>query len=265
MKLIDTHCHLDSLKSISIQEELLLAKENGVEKIITIATEPEDLEITLELARVYKNDVWATQGIHPHQAINFSDDILEIMKNNVINNRSQIVAIGEIGLDYYYDFSPRKNQIDAFEKQLQLAKTLNLPVVIHSRDADDDMVDIIKNFYARENDSGNRRGVFHSYSSGLKLAQTILEEDFYCGFNGMITFAKASNVREIFEIVPLEKILLETDAPYLAPVPHRGKENAPHLLPFIAQKGAELKKISIEEFAEITFQNAMKLFQLSNL
>ncbi|MBF0298581.1 MAG: TatD family hydrolase [Oligoflexia bacterium] len=255
VKLIDTHCHLNSLKSRTVEEALRLAKENHVTEIITIATSVDDQNEALNLAQTHQ-EVFATQGVHPHEAVKFTNDILDLMKKNFIKFQKKILAIGEIGLDYYYDFSPRKNQIEVFEKQLQLALDLNLPVVIHSRDADNDMMDVIKNF------SNARKliGVFHSYSSGLKLAQKALEQGFYLGYNGMITFNKADNVREILAITPIQNILLETDAPYLAPVPHRGKENAPHLVQVVAQKAAELKKIPLEDFAKITYENANRLF-----
>lgn len=165
-------------------------------------------------------------------------------------------AVGEIGLDYHYNNSPIDVQKKVFEKQLQLACDLDLPVVIHTREADEDTRDILKNFIPHL----KRKGVLHSFTSGRALAEYALSEGFYLGFNGIITFKKAENVQEVVQITPLEQILLETDSPFLTPVPHRGKENAPYYLPFIAQKVAELKGETIEKILPIVYQNSLNCF-----
>lgn len=267
---VDTHCHLDAIKTIPLSEILEKAKQAGVIKIITVATNASDLNVVSELAHQHP-EVFCTQGVHPHDAKDFNDDTIEEIKENIRSQTNEtskrsrkIVAIGEIGLDYYYDFSPRTMQLQAFEKQLQLAAELALPVIIHARDADEDMIAIIKN--AGNFLPANKKGVFHSFSSGRKLAETALEEGFYLGFSGMITFKNADNVRQIVSSTPIERILLETDAPFLAPLPHRGKENAPHYLPLIGRKLAEIKNVpASKEYAECylqLYQNSIDLFSL---
>lgn len=262
LKFIETHAHLNSIKSLALNRVLEEASAVGVEKIITVATDADAFNEIIEMAEL-NSEVFTTQGVHPHSAKDFTSDVLSLIRKNVQKNihlcsNSKIVAIGEIGLDYYYTFSTRQEQKAAFEAQLALAMELNLPVIIHSREADEDMRDILKNFV-----SASLRGVLHSYSSGMELAEFVLEHGFYLGLNGMVTFQKAENVRKVAAITPIERILLETDSPYLAPAPHRGKENFPHFIPLIAKKIAELKKISIEEVAEITYGNSLGLFAFS--
>jgi len=168
----------------------------------------------------------------------------------------RILAIGEIGLDYFYEHSDRKTQSQVFESQLQIASDMDLPVVIHSREADDDMMAILKNFES----SLKKRGVIHSFTSGPQLAQYALDQGFCLGFNGICTFNTAENVRDIIRMTPVQQIILETDAPYLTPVPYRGKENASFYLPFVAQKVADVKELAIEELLAHAYQNSDKLF-----
>jgi TatD DNase family protein len=166
------------------------------------------------------------------------------------------VAIGEIGLDYHYSKSPHDEQRQAFEEQLQIAIDFNLPVVIHSRDADEDTMAILKNFSS----TLKRKGVIHSFTSGLKLAELAIKENFYLGFNGIITFKNAENVRDALRLTPVEKILLETDSPFLTPDPYRGMENAPYYLPFIAEKIAEVKNLELTSVLEHAYKNSIDLF-----
>lgn len=253
--LIETHCHLDYLKDKPLEELLSLAGEYNIEKLITIAVSPKNLDFVLEISQKY-DSVYCTQGIHPHEAKNFNPQVIEAIKKNAASPK--VVAIGEIGLDYYYDNSPREKQRDAFEKQLQLASELNLPVVIHSRDADEDTQDILKNFST----TLKRKGVIHSFTSGEKLARFALGEDFFLGFNGIITFKNAQNVRDVLKITPIERVLLETDSPFLTPIPFRGKENAPYYLPLVAEKVAEVKNEKIENVLKQCFENSERLFNL---
>jgi TatD DNase family protein len=169
---------------------------------------------------------------------------------------TRVVAVGEIGLDYYYEHSDRLAQAKAFEEQLQIAAQENLPVVIHTRDADDDTRAILAN----HSQSLARKGVIHSFTSSLALAEFCLAEGFVLGFNGITTFKNAENVRAVVRATPVESIVLETDAPYLTPVPFRGKPNAPCYLPLIAEKLAELKGLEIEQFLEMTRTNSYRLF-----
>ncbi|MBF0205322.1 MAG: TatD family hydrolase [Oligoflexia bacterium] len=260
-KFFETHCHLDSIKGLSLEEALAEAESVGVDKFITVTTEVGNLSSLLDIAMSH-HCVYTTQGIHPHDAKNFNSALIQNnlrlnnihRANNCVNNK--ILAIGEIGLDYYYNFSSATEQRWAFEEQLKIASEYKLPVIIHSRDADQEMISILKNAAP----SLQRKGVLHSYSSGVELAEMALSMGFYLGFNGMITFQKADNVRQIVEITPIERILLETDSPYLAPVPHRGKENHPVFLPIIAEKLCAIKKIPLDEGCQQIYQNSCHLF-----
>lgn len=251
--IIETHCHLDYLKALPLEDILLRAQEAGIQKLITIGVDPDNLDGVLNLANTHQN-IYFTQGVHPHDAKNFTD----IEKNKIITRAThpKMVAVGEIGLDYHYNHSPRDVQRRVFEEQLQIAVDSDLPVVIHTREADDDTRDILNNFSSLL----KRKGVIHSFTSGIKLAQWCLSENFYLGFNGIITFKNARNVQEVVEMTPLAQILLETDSPFLTPVPHRGKENAPYYLPFIAQKIAELKNIPVEDVLKTAFTNSFACF-----
>jgi TatD DNase family protein len=252
--MIETHCHLDYLKQAPLAEIIQMSKQAGIDKIITIGVDPDNLDLVFEIAKNH-NDIYATQGIHPHDAIKATDaDLTKIAQRM---GHPKIVAVGEIGLDFYYNHSPKDVQIDLFEKQLEIAIQKNKPVVIHSRDADLEMMEILEKYQARM----TRKGVVHSFSSGLELAQKAITWGFMLGFNGMVTFKSAENVRAAVELCPLEQILLETDAPFLTPVPHRGKENAPFYLPFIAHKVAEIKQLDQQKVIDITTQNAEKLFR----
>ena len=253
--MIETHCHLDYLKDRPLAETLILSKQAGVEKIITIAVSPDNLDSVLGIA-ANNPDIFCTQGIHPHDASKYNDEV----EAKIIFNLTQqkVVAVGEIGLDYHYDNSPRQLQMDAFKRQLIIAINHQKPVVIHTREAEDDTVQILNELAPKL----ARKGVIHSFTSTPELAKTVLALGFHIGFNGIITFKNAQNVREIVELTPLDRILIETDSPFLAPIPHRGKENAPFNLPFVAAKIAEIKNISVDEVLRVTTENAKNLFLL---
>jgi len=252
--MIETHCHLDYLKQAPLEEILQRSLDAGIEKIVTIGVDPDNLDPVFAMAENHSN-IYATQGIHPHDAIKASEQDLIKIANRM--SHPKIVAVGEIGLDFYYNHSPKDVQIDIFQKQLEIAIEQNKPVVIHSRDADQEMMGILAKYQSRM----SRKGVVHSFSSGLELAQKAIEWGFMLGFNGMVTFKSAENVRDAVELCPLEQILLETDAPFLTPVPHRGKENAPFYLPFIAHKVAEIKQVAVDQVIDVTDKNAYKLFR----
>jgi len=253
--IIETHCHLDYLKEAPLAEVIQQAQNIGVERIVTISVTPGNLATVRDLA-AGSELIWATQGIHPHDAKDYTSEVEAEIRSHL--NDPRILAVGEIGLDYYYQHSDRAVQRKAFERQLQLAVDARNPVVIHTRDADADTRAILADFVAKM----PQKGVIHSFTSGLELAEYCLSEGFCLGFNGICTFNKADNVREVIAITPLEQILLETDAPYLTPVPYRGKENAPCYLPFIAEKIAAIKEVTVETVLEQTYQNSLRvLFQ----
>ncbi|MFK8048187.1 MAG: TatD family hydrolase [Halioglobus sp.] len=251
--IIETHCHLDYLDAEQLSATLAKANEVGIEKIITIAVSPENLAKVRDLTERADN-IWGTQGIHPHEAELFNADVEAEIRQE--SSGRKILAIGEIGLDYFYDHADRAVQRIVFEKQLQMAVDCNLPVVIHTREADEDTRSILENFSA----SLGGRGVIHSFTSGLPLAEFCISEGFSIGFNGITTFNSAQNVRDVVTATPMEKIVLETDAPYLTPVPYRGRPNAPFYLPFIAETVAGLKEMDIETFLQQVYLNSENLF-----
>ncbi|TXS90185.1 TatD family deoxyribonuclease [Parahaliea maris] len=251
--LIETHCHLDYLDQEQLEHTLERAEEVGVERIITIAVSPCNLDRVFQLAHSAPN-VWGTQGIHPHEAESYDNAVAEVIRERAADPR--ILAVGEIGLDYFYDHADRSVQCQVFEAQLQLAVELDLPVVIHTREADEDTRAILENFSS----SLARRGVIHSFTSGLPLAEFCLADGYMLGFNGITTFNRADNVREVVAVTPLEQLLLETDAPYLTPVPYRGKPNAPYYLPFVAEKVAEVKGVEVEHLLLQARNNSLQLF-----
>lgn len=251
--IIETHCHLDYLKNIELDLLLTATANLGIEKIITIAVSPHNFQTVLDLSNKYPN-VYCTQGIHPHQAIEYTPSCLVTLKQNI--NSNKVVAIGEIGLDYYYNKSPIDTQRKVFEEHLQLAIDANLPVVIHTRDADEDTISILKNFSPQLKE----KGVIHSFTSGIELAQFALSEGFVLGFNGIITFKNALNVVGILEMTPLNSLLLETDAPFLTPTPHRGEENNSLYLPLIAQKIATVKNVSALQVLKTCYKNTLRVF-----
>lgn len=253
LPIIETHCHLDYLPGDELASTLEEARSVGVERIITIAVSPDNLSTVMALATA-ENDIWCTQGVHPHEAEKYSDGVHATIRENSQN--PVVVAIGEIGLDYYYDHADRGVQRAVFSRQLELASALDLPVVIHSRDADEDTQSILREHLP----DLRRRGVIHSFSSGLALAEFCLDAGFMLGFNGMITFRNADNVREAVTATPLRQLLLETDAPYLTPVPYRGRQNAPCFLPFIAEKVAQVKEIPIDSVLVAAYDNSERLF-----
>lgn len=258
LPIIETHFHLDMLKAMSREEIVKKSRTHNIKKLITISTNPNNLDEVIAIAEAFP-EIYCTQGLHPHSGQEWNPDVkAHVLRNiNDTNRNKKIVAVGEIGLDFYYSKSPREEQLIAFEEQLQIAVDHNLPVVIHSRNADDDTIAILKNF----SNTLKRKGVIHSFTSGLELARFAINENFYLGFNGIITFKNAENVRDALKITPLEKILLETDSPFLTPDPYRGFENAPFYLPFIALKIAEVKEVPIETILKHVYQNSLDLFR----
>jgi len=251
--IIETHCHLDYLDEAQLASTLGKSCEVGVERIITIAVSPDNLQTVLNLTR-QADTVWGTQGIHPHEAEAYDTEVETVIRQHCTDER--ILAVGEIGLDYYYEHADRAVQRLVFERQLQAAVDLDMPVVIHTREADDDTRNILQNF----SNSLRRKGVIHSFTSGLPLAEYCLGEGFMLGFNGISTFNQAENVREVVAVTPLQQLLLETDAPYLTPVPYRGKPNAPYYLPFIAEKLAQVKGLPVEQLLQQAYSNSLALF-----
>lgn len=251
--IIETHCHLDYLEGSELDITLEKCTAAGIERIITIAVAGSNLGRVMELTR-YSPAIWGTQGVHPHEANSYNRAIDSTIRTNAKDPR--IVAVGEIGLDYHYDHADRAVQRAVFEQQLQTAIELDLPVVIHTREADADTRDILRN----SGPALARKGVIHSFTSSLALAEYCLAEGFMLGFNGITTFNSAENVRQVVAATPLEQLLLETDAPYLTPTPYRGRPNAPYYLPLIAEKVAAIKQVDVEHLLRHAYRNSMALF-----
>jgi TatD DNase family protein len=251
--IIETHCHLDYLKEHALDEILERCAQANVERIITIAVSPDNLDTVLKLTTEAAN-IYGTLGVHPHDAQKFTAETAAQIREQA--TQAKIVAIGEIGLDYYYEHCDRKTQQKVFETQLQIACDLNLPVVIHSREADADTQAILQNFSTHL----RRKGVIHSFTSGIELAKFAIADGYCLGFNGICTFPKADNVRDIIRLTPPQNILLETDSPYLTPVPFRGRENAPFYIPFVAEHVANVKEMPVEELLPMIYQNSLRVF-----
>lgn len=251
--IIETHCHLDYLRDRPLQETLEQTHRVNIDRVITIAVSPGNLARVRELTTM-TSWLYGTQGIHPHEAESYNDAVEQEIRTHARDDG--IVAVGEIGLDYFYDNADRGVQREVFRRQLQIACDTDRPVVIHSRDADEDTIAILKEFER----SLKRRGVIHSFTSGPGLARYALDQGWNLGFNGISTFNKAENVRDIVRMAPISQILLETDAPFLTPVPYRGRENAPFYLPFIAEKIAEVKQMPLDDVLIQTYQNSLRTF-----
>ncbi len=251
--IIETHCHLDYLDKSELDITLEKSRAAGIERIITIAVAESNLNAVMELTR-YSPAIWGTQGIHPHEANSYNREVDATIRANAKDSR--ILAVGEIGLDYHYDRADRSVQRSVFEQQLQAAVELDLPVVIHTREADADTRDILRNYSS----ALSRKGVIHSFTSTLALAEFCLAEGFMLGFNGITTFKTAENVRQVVAATPIEQLLLETDAPYLTPVPYRGRPNAPYYLPFVAETVAAIKQLDVEYLLHQAYRNSIGLF-----
>ena len=251
---VDVHAHLVDERFESPKEVIERAKFFSVEKIICASSSYQSSCKSLEIAQKYEN-IFCTIGVHPEDCQEydkFENEICKLAKQN------KVVAIGEIGLDYHYEGYDRKKQKEVFEKQLLLANSLNLPVVIHSRDAMGDTLEILK----RNKEKLSRGGIFHCYSGSVEDAKEILKLGFSFSFGGVCTFKNAKKVVEVIEFLPIEKIMLETDCPYLAPDPYRGKVNEPKYIPIIAERVAQIKNISLEKVAKITTENAERMFKI---
>lgn len=248
---IDVHAHLNMLET-SVSESLRIAHEAGVKTIFTIGTTPEDLPLVLKIAQDNYPSVVCTLGIHPHDAQLFDNPSEEFIRKNALSK--EVMAVGEIGLDYYYKNSEPEVQKKVFEQQLQIAADLNLPVEIHTRDAEEDTYAILKNF------NGRVKGLLHCFTGTQWMADRALDLGFNISISGVVTFKNAGSLRDVVKSLPLDRIHVETDAPFLAPMPHRGKKNTPAFVVHTAEIVANLKGITTLELAKHTRQNAQKLF-----
>lgn len=259
--LIDTHCHINFDRYDKDRDAVIQrAQDVGVTRIIIPAVDLTSCTQLIDLCNQYEG-IYGAVGIHPNSTVNFEADTLNTLKS--LAHTDKVIAIGEIGLDYHWDKSPKDTQANAFKAQLALARELELPVIIHNREASMDIMPILEEWATTLPDSlKSRAGVLHSFSAPPEIAERALEAGFYLGFTGPITFKKANELRDIARNVPLDRILVETDGPFLTPTPHRGKRNEPAYIPYIVERLASLKQVSIEDLGKITTRNAETLFQL---
>lgn len=260
--LIDTHCHFD-FEAFAPDRDALWqeALAHGVTRLINPAVDLESGARALELSARYAG-VYVAVGLHPNETAEYAPSLLDRIAEQAA--QPKCFAIGEIGLDYYWDRSPKAQQWRAFEDQLALAARLGLPVIIHNREATDDLLSILSAWQASLPEARRERlGVLHSFSASLESAERALTLGFYLGFSGPITYKKADDLRRVAANTPLDRILIETDAPYLTPHPHRGKRNTPAYVRYVAEELARLHSCSFEAIAQVTTQNAEQLFRLS--
>lgn len=251
--IFETHAHYDDKKFDEDREELLSSMpSNGIGTIVNVTAEYNSLEATFELIEKY-DFIYGTVGVHPSETEELNEEKTERIKE--LAKRDKIVAIGEIGLDYYYPEPSHDIQKKWFLKQLEIAKELDMPVIIHSRDAAADTLEILKSDAAK-----GLRGVIHCYSYSKEMAMEFEKLGYYFGIGGVITFQNAKKLVETVEYLPLEKIVLETDSPYLSPVPNRGKRNSSLNIPLIARRIAEIKNVPYDTVVEITEKNARNLY-----
>lgn len=257
--LVDSHCHLDFDYSPKSDQDLVReAEKNKVTTLITIGTEVKKIHQIASISEKYPN-VFHTVGVHPHDTKDMKEGDLDLIKK--ASQHSKCVAIGEIGLDYHYENSPKEIQITRFQEQLEIAANVQLPVSIHTRDAEPDTEKALEK-HCQSLSASQLPGVIHCFTGTTPFALKCIDLGFYISFSGILTFKKSEELRETARVIPIEKILIETDSPFLAPIPHRGKRCEPAMLIHTAQVLAELKSISLEEVAQQTTQNARGVFKL---
>lgn len=254
--LIDSHAHLDMKDFDKDREEVLKrALEGGLTHIITIGI---DLDSSLDAVKLAKefDFIYATVGCHPHNADSCTPEILDRMAK--IASEPKVVAWGEIGLDFFRDHSSHENQLKIFKKQLEIADSLGLPVVIHDREAHADVISILKKM-----GKGEKKGVIHCFSGDEHMASELIDMGYYISLPGTVTYNKAHNVKKVASVIPLDRMLIETDCPFLAPVPKRGKRNEPLFVTYTAREIADIRNVPFEEIARATSNNARTLFNLA--
>lgn len=258
--LTDSHCHLDGPKlAPDLAGVLARARAAGVTRALTVSSETGDyprIVATALAMREVLDGAWAAVGVHPHEASRLDDTQLAAIRESCASET--VIAVGEIGLDYHYDHSPREAQHEAFRRQLRLAHELRLPVIIHSREAEEDTARILK-----EEDAASLGGVLHCFTSSAWLAERALQLGFLVSFSGIVTFPSAADLRETARSLPLDSLLVETDAPYLAPIPHRGRTCEPAFMRSTAEFVGSLRGLSLEELARATSANFDRLFRIA--
>ncbi|WP_221569239.1 TatD family hydrolase [Alkalihalobacillus sp. TS-13] len=254
--LFDTHAHLNAVQFDEDREEVIQrALDEGVSHIVVVGFDRDTIKGALDLAEGY-DFIYAAVGWHPVDAIDMTEEDLKWIEE--LASHPKVVALGEMGLDYHWDKSPKDIQKDVFRKQIQLAKKVDLPIVIHNREATEDVVRILEEENAEE-----VGGIMHCYSGSLEIAKRCMDMNFYISFGGPVTFKNAKKPKEVAVEIPMDRILIETDCPFLSPHPLRGKRNESSYVKYVAEQIADLKGMSVEEFAQKTSDNAFRLFGIS--
>ncbi|MHC0039249.1 TatD family hydrolase [Pseudoneobacillus sp. C159] len=254
--LFDTHAHLNAVQyNEDLSEVISRAKEAGVSNIVVVGFDRPTITKAMELCETY-DFIYACVGWHPVDAIDMTEQDLQWIEE--LASHPKVVALGEMGLDYHWDKSPHDIQKEVFRKQIQLAKKVKLPIVIHNRDATADIVEILK-----EEGAAEVGGIMHCFSGSVEIAKQCLDMNFYISLGGPVTFKNAKKPKEVAAEIPLDKLLIETDCPYLTPHPHRGERNEPGYVRLVAEQIAEIKGLSYEEIARTTSDNAKKLFGIN--
>ena len=253
---IDSHAHLNLFEEDEVAAVLDRASEAGVEQVVVPSTGPQDFEKTLKIRREYPERVHVALGVHPHEASSMGDETGRLLEKGL--ESEGVVALGEIGLDYHYMHSPREEQMAAFRRQLDMAIERNLPVIIHNRESWEDLEIILKE---RE---GRLRGVCHSFTEAPERVAVVEAMGLCVGVSGMVSFKQAENIREMAAAISRNRILVETDSPFLAPVPHRGKRNEPAFVRCVGEKMAEVLGLEVDEMARISRENTIRLFGLDS-
>jgi len=252
----DTHAHYCDKRFSDDRNEIINSLEaSGISYVLNAGSSVRSSEMSLSLADEY-SIIYASVGVHPHDSKSMTDDTVSLLED--LLSHPKAVAVGEIGLDYHYDFSPRDVQRLRFREQMELARALKLPVIIHEREALSDTLDIIRDF-------PDLTGIFHCFSGSFDTAKIILKMGWYLSFTGVVTFKNAKRALEVIKNAPLDRLMLETDCPYMAPEPMRGKRNSSLYLPYIAEKFAEVRGITVEEVAKVTTENGLRFFGIGDL
>jgi TatD DNase family protein len=254
--LFDSHAHLNAIQyEEDIVEVIQRAKDEKVTHIVVVGFDKETISKAMELTDQY-DMIYAAVGWHPVDAIDMTEEDLKWIKQ--LAAHPKVVAIGEMGLDYYWDKSPKEIQKEVFRKQIQLAKEVKLPIIIHNRDATEDVVRILQ-----EENANEVGGIMHCFTGSLEVAKQCMDMNFYISFGGPVTFKNAKKPKEVVKEIPMDRLLIETDCPYLTPHPYRGKRNEPSYVKYVAEQIAELRGVTLEEIATKTSDNAKKLFGIT--
>ncbi|MBP5564310.1 MAG: TatD family hydrolase [Lachnospiraceae bacterium] len=255
--IFDTHAHYDDEAFDEDRDSLIASlKDNGITRVVNVGADLKGSRASVELADKY-DFIYAAIGAHPDNAKEIDDAGIATLKE--LSKNKKVVAIGEIGLDYYWNKDNAEEQKEAFSRQINLARELSLPIIIHSRDAAKDTMDVLK-----EKDAGSVGGVMHCFSYSTEIAREVVDMGLYIGVGGVVTFKNGKKLREALLEVPLDKIILETDCPYLAPEPHRGSRNSSLNLPYVVKAIADIKGVSVEEVMKTTYNNACRMYRINN-